>query len=161
MIRPAARDDATRLAEVHITSWQHAYRGLFPDEFLERLDMDRRIQFFAERIGAGEIVLVSEADGEVVAFCWPAASSEPEWGEILSIYAHPDYWGKGHGHDLLEAGEEHLRAQRFQRALLWVLDANTRARAFYERQGWVLGGGLKLEEIGGTQVTEVRYEKEL
>jgi GNAT superfamily N-acetyltransferase len=161
VIRPAARDDAIRLAEVHITSWQHAYRGLFPDEFLERLDIDRRIQFFAERIGAGDSVLVSEADGEVVAFCWPSASSEPGWGEILSIYAHPDHWGKGHGRALLEAGEDHLRGQGFQRALLWVLDANARAREFYERQGWVLGGGLKLEEIGGTQVTEVRYEKEL
>lgn len=161
MIRLARADDAARLAEVHITSWQHAYRNIFPERFLESLDVARRIDFFSERIGAGDTIFVAEVGDELVAFCWPAASSEEGWGEILSIYAHPDHWGGGHGRALLEAGESHLRERGFERALLWVLDANTRARDFYERQDWKLASPIKIEEIGGVQVTEVRYEKEL
>lgn len=161
MIRPAATEDSERLADVHVTSWQHTYRGTFPDRFLDGLDIDRRVRFFAERIGSGARVLVAESEGEIVAFCWCAPSSEKGWGEILSIYAHPDHWGRGHGRALLEAAEGHLREEGFDRALLWVLDTNTRAREFYERQGWSPGSGMKLEEIGGVQITEVRYEKEL
>lgn len=161
MIRAAVSQDADRLAEVHVSSWQRAYRGTFPDRFLENLDPDRRKKFFRERIGSGEVVLVAESEGEIVAFCWPAPSSEDGCGEILSIYAHPDHWGRGHGRALLEAAENHLRDQGFERALLWVLDTNHRAREFYERQGWSVGSGMKLEEIGGVRITEVRYEKEL
>ena len=161
MIRLASSADAARLAEVHIRSWQHAYRGIFPEDFLANLDVDRRVTFFSERLAGGAPVFVSMADDKVVAFCWPAASSEDGWGEILSIYADPDHWGEGHGRAVLEAGEAHLEKQGFDRALLWVLAANTRARDFYEYLGWKLGSGLKLEEIGGVQVTEVRYEKTL
>lgn len=161
MIRLASPEDASRLAEVHITSWQHAYRGIFPDRFLRSLDVERRRRFFDKRLRGGDPVYVSVVEDEVVAFCWPAASSEEGWGEILSIYAHPDHWGEGHGRALLEAGEAHLRESGFDRVLLWVLDGNARARSFYERMGWEKAAGLKIEEIGGVQVTEVRYEKML
>lgn len=161
MIRLAVQQDSDRLAEVHVKSWQHTYRGTFPDHFLDSLDVERRARFFADRIGAGALVFVAETEGAVVAFCWPTHGDEEGWGEILSIYAHPDHWGHGHGRALLEAAERHLREEGLRRVLLWVLDSNTRAREFYERQGWSLGGGMKIEEIGGVQVTEVRYEKEL
>ena len=41
------------------------------------------------------------------------------------------------------------------------LEGNTAARAFYERQGWVKGKPIRLETIGGTEITEVRYERGL
>jgi len=61
----------------------------------------------------------------------------------------------------LEAGEAHLASDGFERCLLWVLEGNSRARAFYERQGWVKGNPIRLETIGGTEITEARYEKAL
>lgn len=161
MIRRAATEDSARLAEVHVRSWQSIYRGTFPDDFLDNLDLERRAEFFADRIGSGAPVFVAESEGDVVGFCWPAPGDEEGWGEILSIYAHPDHWGEGHGRALLEAGERHLRGEGFNRVFLWVLDTNTRARTFYERQGWSIGNGTKIEEIGGVQINEVRYEKEL
>ncbi|HSM45638.1 MAG TPA: GNAT family N-acetyltransferase, partial [Acidimicrobiia bacterium] len=80
---------------------------------------------------------------------------------IYSIYVHPDQWGDGHGHDLLQAGEDTLLAKGFESGLLWVLDANQPARRFYERHGWTVGKPIRVEEIGGVQVTEVRYDKSL
>ena len=62
---------------------------------------------------------------------------------------------------MLSASESRLAELGFDKALLWVLVTNTRARGFYERQGWSVGGPIQLEEIGGVQVTEMRYEKSL
>ena len=74
---------------------------------------------------------------------------------------HPDHWGEGHGRLLIRAGEDRLRRLGVRRAMLWVLEANHRARSFYEREGWTLGDPFRLEDIGGNQVGEVRYEIDL
>jgi hypothetical protein len=51
---------------------------------------------------------------------------------------------------LLRASERELRSLGFDHAVLWVLDQNTRARRFYEREGWMADGGVKTETVTGT-----------
>lgn len=160
MIRWATVDDADDLADVHVATWQAAYARMLPAEFLGTIDRAARARWWRRFIGDGARVHVAEID-RVVGFCHATGSSDDGWGEIYSIYVHPDNWGDGHGHDLLQAGEDTLRATGFETALLWVLDANQRARRFYERHGWTVGKPIRVEEIGGVQVTEVRYEKSL
>lgn len=160
MVRWAAADDATDLADVHVASWQRAYAGIFPETYLNGLDRAARARWWRRHIEAGARVLVSESE-HVVGFCSFGPSGDEEWGEIFAIYVHPDHWDAGHGHRLLEAGESALRQQGHERALLWVLETNERGRRFYERQGWVVAKPIRLEEIGGVQVTELRYEKSL
>lgn len=160
MIRWAVSADAPMLAEVHVTTWQHVYRGIFPDEFLDTLDRGRREAWWRRSLEGGARVHVAEAGG-VIGFCFPGSADDEGWGEIYSIYVHPEHWDSGHGRALLEAGMATLREEGFERALLWVLEANERGRRFYERQGWALGRPMRVEDIGGTQVTEVRYEVDL
>ena len=160
-LRWAVPDDADDLAEVHVTTWQQAYSGIFPDEFLGKLDRGSRARWWRGFIADGASVHVAVADEAVVGFCHAADSDDQGWGEVFSIYVHPDHWGFGHGRALLAAGEETLARAGHRRALLWVLEDNRRGRRFYERQGWVLGAPFRIEEIGGVQVTEVRYEKDL
>ena len=40
IVRWATPDDADALGEVHVTTWQSAYRGIFPDAFLDELDLE-------------------------------------------------------------------------------------------------------------------------
>lgn len=160
MVRWAAVDDAAALADVHVSSWQKAYAGVFPESFLNGLDRERRTRWWRRHIEEGARVLVSEAE-DVVGFCSFGFSGDEGWGEIFAIYVHPDHWGDGHGYDLLLAGEDALVEQGHQRALLWVLEDNDRGREFYERHGWSVGKPIRVEEIGGVQVTELRYEKDL
>lgn len=158
-VRPPRSGEARALAEIHIETWQKAYSHIFSKEFLSGLDLDRREQWFDVQIGRGEGLIVADSGADPTGFCFFGDSVDGGWGEVFAIYVHPDHWGRGHGHRLLLMAERCLAGRSHKRALLWVLEENRRARSFYERQGWVLGKPIRIEEIGGTQVTEVRYER--
>ena len=160
MLRLAAPTDAADLADVHVTTWQTAYSEILPDDFLASLDRPRREEWWRSRLEAGAIVHVVD-EGRVLGFCQPVPAEDPGWGEILTIYVLPDHWGRGLGRQLLGAAEATLAGDGFERALLWVFAANQSARGFYERMGWRRGRPIQLLELGGLQVTEVRYEKDL
>lgn len=153
-------EDASALADVHVATWQEAYRGIFSDEFLDELDVGRRRDWWHRKLDGGAKVHVIDI-GRVVGFCYPGFADDEGWGEIYSIYVHPHHWNAGHGRALLMAGEETLREAGYERALLWVLEGNDRGRLFYERQGWVKGKPMRIEDIGGQQVSELRYETDL
>ncbi len=51
-VRPATIDDARSIAELHIRSWQWAYKGLIPDSYLESLPTTlEQLDVFLERAG--------------------------------------------------------------------------------------------------------------
>ncbi len=159
MIRPARVSDAAELSSLHIATWQHTYRGIFPDAFLAGLDIEMRTSWFTHQIESGSIILAAEDEGDLTGFAFLGKSVDDGWGEVFAIYVRPGEWGKGHGFELLGEAERKLSAAGFDKALLWVLESNARARSFYERQEWTLGKPLRIEEIGGVQITEVRYER--
>jgi GNAT superfamily N-acetyltransferase len=159
MVRRAVPADATDLADVHVSSWQAAYAGIVPADFLAGLDRDRRAAWWRGVLEQGALVHV--VGDPAVGFCHPTPSNDEGWGEIRSIYVHPGHWGEGLGARLLDAGESTLVDSGFEAGLLWVLEENSRARRFYESQGWRLGKSIQLLDLGGRQVTEVKYEKDL
>ena len=163
MIRLAGVGDAEALGRVHVRAWQVGYKDVFDPEFLDGLDIQARVKWFHRVIGMDTPVLVADVAGDPVGFAMVGAARAGKrgWGEVFSIYVHPEFWGGGHGFHLLVASERAFVDDGFDRGLLWVLDSNNLARRFYERQGWVLSSQIKLEEIGGVQVNEVRYEKNL
>ncbi|HEX2404074.1 MAG TPA: GNAT family N-acetyltransferase [Acidimicrobiia bacterium] len=154
--------DAPGVARVHVASWQRAYPGLINQAFLDSMDVASRTESWRRilRQTRGR-VLVAEDDGVIDGFCAVGPSTEEDWGEVYAIYLDPDRWGQGVGRALLAAGERALLDDGQWQALLWVLDRNVRARAFYERQGWVPGKPIRIENIGGVDVNEARYEKAL
>src|SRR4051794_4922993 len=72
----------------------------------------------------------------------------------------PSTWGSGMGRALHDAALLTL-AQRYREATLWVLDSNTRARAFYERNGWSGDGAIRADRRGDAILDEVRYRRDL
>lgn len=162
MIREAELDDARAVAQVNVDSWQAAYPGLLDQSFLDSMDVDGRTLSWQRILHQSRgKVLVADAEGLIVGFCATGPSIDDDWGEVFAIYVDPRHWGHGVGRDLLTAGEQALLGAGYSKSLLWVLEGNTRARAFYEQQGWALGKPIRIEAIGGTDVTEVRYEKAL
>jgi ribosomal protein S18 acetylase RimI-like enzyme len=81
-------------------------------------------------------------------------------GEVYALYVTPDWWSTGTGRSLMGAALAGLEAGGYQRAVLWVLAANNRARRFYERAGFTTDGESNiLAGLGG--VLEVRYARPL
>jgi ribosomal protein S18 acetylase RimI-like enzyme len=157
-IRSATLSDAAAIGEVHVASWQAAYAGLIPADFLAGLSASSRAASWARLIGDGTgQVLVAENDGVVVGF---AAYGD---GRLYALYLLSEYWGRGLGrqlHDLVVAG---LAAAGHDSAVLWVLSTNERAKAFYVRQGWVDDGATQTETIDEGRVTleERRFRRSL
>ena len=169
-VRRAGPADADQIAVVHVRSWQGAYRGLLPQEYLDGLDPAARTERWRLALerdswpAAGTIVVVS--DGRVGGFANLGPTRDPDAGgarvgEIPAIYVLPEAWGTGLGRGLMTGALSELAAAGFDSATLWVLESNARARRFYDRAGWTADGSTKHDDIGGAAVTEVRYRRPL
>ena len=61
VIRKATVDDAYGIASVHVRSWQVAYRGHMPDDFLDRLDVEKRMNMWrALTQDSDKIIFIAE-----------------------------------------------------------------------------------------------------
>jgi ribosomal protein S18 acetylase RimI-like enzyme len=170
-VRPATVADAEAIARVHVATWQAAYAGLLPADYLAAMSdsVDQRAERWRTTVATGgSTVLVVDAPdngqglaGFVAVGPSRDADAAARTGELYAIYVHPQFWDERIGAALHDAGLAALHAGQHQSATLWVLDTNQRARAFYERHGWSLDGNRKPAEIGDVTVTEVRYTTQL
>lgn len=179
VVRPAALGDAEHIAEVRVAAWQTAYRGLIPDDVLDRMDAvaegQRRRELWGRSRDPRVVELVAELDGTVVAAAVVgperpvdderprAVETAPERGQLYAINAAPEAWRRGVGSALLAAAEDALRAGGFTSAVLWVLEGNERAARFYDRWGWVEDGVTQRDEslTPGHELFERRRTKRL
>lgn len=166
--RIAQLEDAHDFGRVHTESWQAAYRGLMPDEFLDNISVEERAAAIREVIARNPEPeegrrLVAEVDGVIVgiALLWAERSGEPDTGEVILLYLVPEAWGRGIGTALLGRCVEEMRSIGYVQAVPWVAEKNPRARRFYEREGWAPDGGRKAEDLGGGEIAEVRYRRAL
>lgn len=163
VVRAAGPEDAAAISDVRIRSWQGAYGHVFPAERLASLDERREQQArhwrttIESRTLPGHM-LVAERDGEAVGFASIGqARDDASAGEVYAIYVLPEAWGTGAGHALMQESLRRLREDGYHEGVLWVLDDNPRARAFYEREGWSVTEQKREETFLATLVREVRY----
>lgn len=167
-IRAAGPSDARGIAEVHVEAWRHAYRGLLPDAFLEKRSVDEREAqwraWFADPTPRSGILVAGE-EGRIVGFASFGPSRDEDapagTGEVPAIYVAPAVLGTGVGRELLRAATGALREAGFVRASLWVLEANERARRFYEKAGWVWDGTTSQHDFECANRPVVRYASDL
>ncbi|MFF5210406.1 GNAT family N-acetyltransferase [Streptosporangium sp. NPDC000396] len=82
-------------------------------------------------------------------------------GMIGSIYTLPDVWSTGVGKALITAALDTMTSAGYAQATLWVLEGNTRARSFYERNGWHHDGAVVVDRSDILPITKLRYRKDL
>jgi GNAT superfamily N-acetyltransferase len=169
-VRPAGVDDAARIAEIHVRSWQVAYQGLMPQDYLDGLDPAQRLATRIERLetadwSCGGCFVVTGVDGQLAGFADTGRTRDADVsdrvGEIRAIYLVPDAWGQGLGRELMSAALDHLTTCSYEQVALWVLDTNARARRFYEMAGFRPDGAVKVDGTHGFPLTEVRYRRPL
>jgi GNAT superfamily N-acetyltransferase len=168
LVRAARPEDARPVAEVHVASWRHAYRGLFAEEYLERLSVEDREAMWLGAFADPEPksgAFVAEVDGRIVGFASFGPSRDEEvperTGEVPAIYVDPSMLGTGVGRELFGAATLALRDAGFARATLWVLEANAVARRFYEKAGWSWDGSVGTHMFDCANEPVVRYAVDL
>lgn len=162
-IRQATALDTPAMALAKAEAWREAYAGVVPSEILDAQFDEGRLARTAEawvsmmHEGAHFWVVVdAEAAGEVVglANAMPAREAEaPTPMELTMIYLRERAKGSGVASALLQTCIGDMDCH------LWVLEDNPRARAFYQREGFVADGATRVVWDAHPEVREVRLTR--
>lgn len=150
-VRTATVEDAPAVEAVRLRGWQAAYRGIVPDGYLDGLVAEpaRRAELISGRNGVTTLVAEDETGVVGMAAHGPARDGE-DAQELYALYVDPDRWRAGAGTSLLAACEGV--------SVLWVLEDNAQARAFYGRHGFAPDGARQVLDLGGP-VPEIRMRR--
>lgn len=167
--REAIPGDEGSIAQMHVSAWQVAYRGMIPDEYLDGLSVSDRCDSWRQIVGEVDLpatgALVAFDAAQILGFVHFCPSRDHDAsagvGEVTAIYVHPHHWREGIGSKLLGLAVDSLVGAGFSSATLWVLDVNSNARRFYEGAGWTTDGATKEDNRGTFTLREVRYSMDL
>src|SRR5262245_49657396 len=146
-IRPAGVDDAARVTQIYVDSWNAGFGDLMPPAVLD----DARIARWAGDLAAGKW-WVAERDGIIAGFTGIGPSRDPidpQLGELDTIAVDPPYWRTGVGTALMDKAIVELAAD-YPEAILWTLAIYPQGQRFYEATGWHVDGNTR---ANGTQVS--------
>jgi RimJ/RimL family protein N-acetyltransferase len=155
-LRPARDGDLDPIGRLHHRSRITAYSGFLPAPALAFGSPDSLAEWWAERWTweRHDHRMTVAADGpRIVGFSYLGPDASPGVMILHAIHADPEYVGHGVGKRLMMDALPHLG----DRAVLWVLAGNDRARRFYEKGGWRFDGSTRVEHWGGVPVEQLRY----
>ncbi|WBH16554.1 GNAT family N-acetyltransferase [Sphingomonas radiodurans] len=168
-LRRATAADAPAVAMVAAASFLESFAGILPgDDIVAHCARNSSIAKFAGWAAEAPSVVTlatHPAGGAPVGYsllATPDLPVAPHDGdiELRRIYALSITRGTGLGHRLMVQAVDDARALGRGRILLGVLGTNVRARAFYEREGFVLAGERRFN-VGAGWYDDVIYARSL
>ena len=168
--RAATEADLPRISEIHVDSWNAAYRGLVDDRALDERTVEWRLKHWREFMDAPpeeHLLAVVEVEGELAGFLHAGRSDDDDVDRqttvnVFALYLDPARRGEGLGSGLLAWALDRFAERGFTVATLYSLVGNEPARRFYERHGWTLDEGVMKECLGdGYPAPQVRYRLRL
>lgn len=141
-IRLARTEDIRPALLMKLQAWREAYGHLRPESFFTEQEdqLEAQVQWWERGIEAGAQFYVAElADGTIIGLAGgtPVIDEDKDTGveiELGMLYVLSPLYGTGVGEHLLET----VLCRRD--ALVWVLEQNARARAFYAKHGFEADG---------------------
>lgn len=158
MLRPGTERDLPAVGALHYRSRASAYADILSPSALAYGSPSALGDWWMERWRwerNTHRLTVAVDEGVLIGFTYLGPSEEPGVMELGAIHVDPVYVGSGVGWRLMGDALPHLG----DRAVLWVLAGNERARRFYERGGWVLDGTTREAPVGGETALQLRYTR--
>jgi ribosomal protein S18 acetylase RimI-like enzyme len=144
--RDAEEADIGSIAVFQTACWRETYRGVVPQEYLDRVGVDDREVRWRERLVAGtrRVALATRAEEIIGVVSW--GDSDIDDGpalELKSLYVSAEYHGTGVAAQLL------ILAVGSAPAHLWVFENNVRAHTFYRKHGFTFDGHQAIDPDTG------------
>ena len=110
--------------------------------------------------------IVAERHDEIVGFVTVRGATDSDLthehvAEMPTLYIAPEHWRSGLGTVLCHAGLDRARELGFDALVLWVLEINARARAFYAALGFQADGASRIDPGTPEAFEAHRYRLEL
>jgi len=158
-IQEANLKHAPGLANVHVKTWQHSYKGIIDQDYLDSLDLKQReerwVNIFQIQDRKSQIYVLLNNKDQVIGFYSIGESREKEHDfthELWAIYILPEYQGHGLGRFMFEDIKHKLHALNAKSLCVVVLQEGP-AVAFYKKMGAQIIQARR-DEIGGKQYAE-------
>ncbi len=162
VFREATVQDAEKIAQLHVASWQLHYRGMLDDFYLDNQALTDRTKVWQERLQSPDpnmfLILVEDVN-QIIGFGCLFLEDDSEYGALLdNLHVAKIYSGLGFGRALMKAlAGEVIKRGRRQDMYLWVLKNNINAIRFYQK----LNGRQKElaieKELGNDPIEKLRY----
>lgn len=167
-LRRAGPGDWAAVAAVHAASWRSAYRGIYPDHYLDDHAPEERRAFWRRALSDWDpevdAVFLAEETGEAIGFACLRREAEAGGPLLDNLHVLPDRKGEGIGRRLIAAAAAWLVEREPKAALqLGVWADNVAARGFYARLGGREVGARELDTPGAGRAlqVDVRWDRAL
>lgn len=169
-----ARDDSIRLRRATIADAEPLARGViegvedypsFAPPGWTAPSFEAELKHLREALADPDVCcLIAESEGALVGqiTVLPAARAphpveDSALAHISGLFVRRDHWGVGLAADLHRAALEAARSHGFTELRLFVAAGQTRARRFYQREGWLPASDPFDDPTPGLTMIEYRY----
>jgi ribosomal protein S18 acetylase RimI-like enzyme len=166
-LRDAHVEDAASIEAVHYASREAAYRSHVSQWPPDGPGRAERVARWARWLANEDIhCIVAERNDELVGFVTVRGATDNDLtpedvAEMPTLYIAPEHWRSGLGTVLCRAALERARELGFEALVLWVLEINRRARAFYASLGFQPDGASRIDPGTREAFEAHRYRLEL
>ena len=163
-IRLATPADAPDMAEVHMRSWEVAYKDIIPEEYIRDKNATRPAMWEKSLAEGKYPHRVIQLNGKTVGNMCVAPPQDDDlddnFYELHGIYLHPDYYRQGIGTQAMSVALDIARNLDKKFLTVWVFAENINSIKFYEKCGFVADGKTKILNCG-KPLTAIRMRREL
>ena len=161
-IRKAEPGDEKILAHIQTESWKAAFADILSPEELVRCTNQQKAEQMYHSVLRREgcnmaIEFVADQPHCVAAWGKNRCDLGDTVGELICIHSLQNNWAKGYGSAMMEYVLARFKQEGYKFVILWVFEANTRARKFYEKHGFRLTEQKKL----ANGITELMYARNI
>jgi 3-deoxy-manno-octulosonate cytidylyltransferase (CMP-KDO synthetase) len=142
-IRAAIQRDMSRVAQVHVESWQRSFAGIAPHDFLAGMSVEKRLKAYSERRSEEfyEMLVAEDREEGIVGFADFGTPKLPLDfdAQIFSFYFLPEFQRMGLGERLFRRCVGRLKKNGTASLCLDSLEVSP-YRAFYDKMGGKIVG---------------------
>ncbi|MBM6818903.1 MULTISPECIES: GNAT family N-acetyltransferase [Clostridia] len=146
-IRIASYEDCRSLALLKRIVWETTYRGIYPDEKIDKYDVDLNENKFKNMIKEqSQRLFVILSDSKIIGYisCGKIMGAfDKHTHDIGLLYLLKEYQGKGIGRQMFEFAKKELKNQGITEFIVSCNKYNIPAQQFYKKMG---GQIIKIDE---------------